>query len=100
MRRTFLKKLADTTGVLSLSPFMTKVLAEDIKEALLHLNQLSPPEAAQNEDLWYRIRQAYTVSPNIINLNSGGVSPQPKVVQDVRITPHVYTSNSHFGYSS
>ena len=26
--------------------------------------------------------QAYTVSPNILNLNNGGVSPQPKVVQD------------------
>ena len=26
--------------------------------------------------------QAYTVSPNLLNLNNGGVSPQPKVVQD------------------
>ncbi len=28
------------------------------------------------------MQESYTVSPNIINLNNGGVSPQPKVVQD------------------
>ena len=28
------------------------------------------------------IQQAYTTNPNLINLNNGGVSPQPKVVQD------------------
>ncbi|WKN33741.1 aminotransferase class V-fold PLP-dependent enzyme [Porifericola rhodea] len=82
LRRSFLKKLAGTSGLLSLSPFMTKVLAEDVKDALVHLNQLSPEEAAKDEDLWHRIQQAYTVSPNIINLNNGGVSPQPKIVQD------------------
>jgi hypothetical protein len=36
----------------------------------------------RDEELWARIAQAYTVSPNILNLNNGGVSPQPKVVQD------------------
>lgn len=35
-----------------------------------------------NDDFWQGIRQAYTVSPNIINLNNGGVSPQPQIVQD------------------
>jgi selenocysteine lyase/cysteine desulfurase len=43
---------------------------------------LSPADAAGDEDLWSRMAQAYTVSPNILNLNNGGVSPQPKVVQD------------------
>jgi len=35
-----------------------------------------------DDDFWQGIRQAYTVSPNIINLNNGGVSPQPQIVQD------------------
>ncbi|MCU0446186.1 MAG: aminotransferase class V-fold PLP-dependent enzyme [Microscillaceae bacterium] len=39
-------------------------------------------DVTQNEDFWHLIRQAYTVSPNVINLNNGGVSPQPLVVQD------------------
>ncbi|MFP4090361.1 MAG: aminotransferase class V-fold PLP-dependent enzyme [Cyclobacteriaceae bacterium] len=82
LRRNFLKKLSGISAGLSLSPFMTKVLAEDVKDALLKLNTLTPAEAASDVDLWHRIQQAFTVSPNIINLNNGGVSPQPKVVQD------------------
>lgn len=35
-----------------------------------------------SEDFWYQVRQAYTTSSSIINLNNGGVAPAPKVVQD------------------
>jgi selenocysteine lyase/cysteine desulfurase len=35
-----------------------------------------------DEDFWIQIQQAYTVNPNIINLNNGGVSPAPKVAQE------------------
>ncbi len=35
-----------------------------------------------DEDFWRLVRQSYTVSPNIMNLNNGGVSPSPKVVQE------------------
>ncbi len=35
-----------------------------------------------SEDFWAWVQQSYTVNPNIINLNNGGVSPQPKVVQE------------------
>jgi len=35
-----------------------------------------------SENFWAWVQQSYTVNPNIINLNNGGVSPQPKVVQD------------------
>lgn len=41
-----------------------------------------PPETADEEDFWEWVHHAFTVSPNIINLNNGGVSPQPKVVQE------------------
>jgi selenocysteine lyase/cysteine desulfurase len=37
------------------------------------------------EDFWAWVRSCYTTSSNIINLNNGGVSPQPKQVQDVHI---------------
>ena len=36
---------------------------------------------AQNEDYWSVIQQAYSVNPDLINLNNGGVSPSPIVVQ-------------------
>lgn len=37
---------------------------------------------ASDEDLWRYVQQSFTASPNIMNLNNGGVSPQPKVVQE------------------
>ncbi len=36
-------------------------------------------------EFWYWIKQSFTVSPNILNLNNGGVSPQPKPVQEAFI---------------
>ena len=57
-------------------------LQKNVSDALIGLNKLSPNDAVNDEELWERMAQAYTVSPNMLNLNNGGVSPQPKVVQD------------------
>jgi len=81
-RRSFFQKVIGTASALSLTPLVSQALAEDVSEALFSLNKLSPLEAAGDEELWARMAQAYTVSPNLLNLNNGGVSPQPKVVQD------------------
>jgi selenocysteine lyase/cysteine desulfurase len=67
---------------LSLTSFTASALTEDISDALLKLNKVTPSEAVNDEELWARLAQAYTVSSSILNLNNGGVSPQPKVVQD------------------
>lgn len=69
-------------GSVSLGTLAMQASAEQVADALSGLNRLSPADAASDEDLWARMAQAYTVSPNILNLNNGGVSPQPKVVQD------------------
>ena len=81
-RRSFFRRSLGIAGAFSLTPLVQQALAEDISDALLSLNKLTPLEAVGDEELWARIAQAYTVSPNILNLNNGGVSPQPKVVQD------------------
>ncbi len=81
-RRKFFRKSVALAGAASLASLSNRAQAEDIADALLELNELSPEAAANDEDLWARMAQAYTVSPNILNLNNGGVSPQPKVVQD------------------
>jgi selenocysteine lyase/cysteine desulfurase len=81
-RRSFFQKTLGIAGALSLSPFVSKARSEDISDALVSLNKLSPFDAANDDELWARMSQAYTVSPNLLNLNNGGVSPQPKVVQD------------------
>lgn len=39
-------------------------------------------EAARDEDFWLEIQRAFTVDRTLINLNNGGVSPSPRVVQE------------------
>lgn len=93
-RRSFIQKSFLTAGGLSLSSLFQKSIAEDVSDALVTLNNLTPVEAAQNEDLWARIQQAYTTSTSIINLNNGGVSPQPKVVQDAAKRYYTYCNEA------
>src|SRR5262245_16714542 len=39
-------------------------------------------DVARDEDFWRDIQGAFTVDRTLINLNNGGVSPSPRVVQD------------------
>jgi selenocysteine lyase/cysteine desulfurase len=97
-RRSFFRKTFGVAGALSLSSLKNTALAEDVSDALFSLNKLSPLDSVNDEELWARIAQAYTVSPQILNLNNGGVSPQPKVVQDA-VDRFYHMSNegpSHF----
>jgi selenocysteine lyase/cysteine desulfurase len=80
-RRHFIRQLGLAAGAASLLP-PDPALAASLQEASLRIRDLSPAEAARNEEYWSTIARAYTVSPQIINLNNGGVSPQPLVVQD------------------
>ena len=43
---------------------------------------LSPEAVAWDEDFWFQVRHAFTIDRNQINLNSGSVSPAPRVVQE------------------
>ncbi|MBX3103311.1 MAG: aminotransferase class V-fold PLP-dependent enzyme [Bacteroidetes bacterium] len=81
-RRAFLGKLTGAAAAFSLAPLGNQLWAEELADAQLRIAPLGPEEAAMEEDFWAIIQQAYTVSPNLLNLNNGGVSPQPKIVQD------------------
>jgi selenocysteine lyase/cysteine desulfurase len=96
-RRSFFRKTLGMAGSLSLAPLASKALADDISDSLLTLNKLSPLAAATDDELWARIAQAYTTSPTHINLNNGGVSPQPKVVQDA-VDRYYHLSNEAPSY--
>ncbi|GAB2539210.1 aminotransferase class V-fold PLP-dependent enzyme [Spirosoma aerophilum] len=54
----------------------------------------SATEWAQDEDFWAWVKSEYTVSPNLLNLNNGGVCPQPKVVQDAHIRFYQYCNEA------
>jgi selenocysteine lyase/cysteine desulfurase len=81
-RRSFL----DTLGTFSMTALVASLTqpawSRDLHKALSKAQDKDPAELAGDEEFWIRIRQSFTVSPNLINLNNGGVSPAPKIVQD------------------
>lgn len=42
----------------------------------------TPTEIARDESYWRTVQEAFTVDRSLVNLNNGGVSPAPAMVQD------------------
>src|SRR5215831_2900007 len=78
-RREFIRTIAGASAALAAyrQGGIDRVLA-----ASRSAGDTSPNEIAKNEDFWREIQQAFTVDRSLINLNNGGVSPSPRVVQD------------------
>lgn len=81
-RRRFIQSVAGIGSYLSWRGIQKKADAEALADAFQKLTTYHPKDAVRDETIWSEIRLAFTVNPNLINLNNGGVSPQPKVVQD------------------
>nr|WP_214460501.1 aminotransferase class V-fold PLP-dependent enzyme [Flavihumibacter fluvii] len=81
-RRSFLTGMGKIGLGSVLAAFTQPVWSRELERNLQRFSNSSPGQLAGEEDFWYAIQQAYTVSPTLINLNNGGVSPSPKVVQD------------------
>jgi selenocysteine lyase/cysteine desulfurase len=81
-RRKFIQQLTATAGAFSATSLFNQLFAKDFEKAGEAVKNLSAQQLAGDEDYWMVIQQAYTVNPNIINLNNGGVSPSPRVVQE------------------
>lgn len=80
-RRTFIKQAAVLTGAFSATSLFNQAHAEEWRIAEKRIAHLTPAQAAMDEDFWATIQRSYTVNPDIIILNNGGVSPSPLVVQ-------------------
>src|SRR5215470_1868491 len=79
-RRTFLRSAGAVSGI-ALARFCEGGI-ERILAAARAASGVNPETMAANEDFWREIQQAFTVDRSLINLNNGGVSPSPRVVQD------------------
>ena len=81
-RRRFLQR----AGAFSATAFFTSLTqpgwSRNLDKAIRDAEGISPADLATEEDFWYYIQQSFTVSPYLINLNNGGVSPAPRSVQD------------------
>src|SRR5574341_1345221 len=73
-RRTFLQSLATAA--------LTNHALARVASATAAAGGRTPVAIASDEDFWLDVQQAFTVDRSIINLNNGGVSPSPRVVQD------------------
>ncbi len=93
-RRKFLLASGGVVGSMSLLASVNKVFAAELESQVNRVEKLSAEAAATDEDFWGWVRESYTVSPNVINFNNGGVSPQPKVVQDAHIRFYQYCNEA------
>lgn len=81
-RRNFLFKAGAFTATAFFSSLTKPAWSRNLESAIRNAEGISAADLATEEDFWYYIQQSFTVSPGIINLNNGGVSPAPKTVQD------------------
>ncbi|MEQ1799484.1 MAG: aminotransferase class V-fold PLP-dependent enzyme [Lacibacter sp.] len=93
-RRNFIRNLTATTGAFTFLPLTNSLFAKEAEKKHQQFQSLHPDEALTDEDFWGWVKEQYTVSPNLLNLNNGGVSPQPKVVQDAHIRFYQFSNEA------
>jgi len=84
-RRTFLGTLslpaAAAASGFAFRPTELRAEAPDIAESLAR-HPGTADAVADDESFWFEVQRAFTVDRTLVNLNNGGVSPAPKLVQD------------------
>ena len=81
-RRQFLSSVGKGVGLAALTSAAVASFLDEIRAATNRVSHLTPEEAATDEDFWFTIQNAFTVTRGIINLNNGGVSPSPRIVTE------------------
>jgi len=84
-RRRFLSSVGKGLGLAALSSSAVASLLKDVRAAAKRVAHLAAEEAARDEDFWFDIQQAFSVTRGIVNLNNGGVSPSPRVVTEALV---------------
>jgi selenocysteine lyase/cysteine desulfurase len=76
-RRSFIRQTAAMLGTYALHANAAAAFNFNGSATVSDINDAMP-----EDDFWRQIRLAYAPSPNIINLNNGGVSPTPRAAMD------------------
>ena len=84
-RRRFLSSVGKGLGLAALSSSAVASLLKDVHAAAKRVARLSAEEAARDENFWFEIQQAFSVTRGMINLNNGGVSPSPRIVTEALV---------------
>ena len=78
-RRSFVRSLLAATAAV---PALRDDALAAARRAAPRAAGRAPVDVAADEDFWLDIQRAFTLDRTLINLNNGGVSPSPRVVQD------------------
>jgi selenocysteine lyase/cysteine desulfurase len=81
-RRRFLSMVGKGVGLATLTSATVAGLLDDVHAATKRVENLSPQDAAMNEDFWFEIQSSFSITRGITNLNNGGVSPSPRLVTE------------------
>ncbi len=79
-RRNFIRTMAGPAVAAPLAIFRPGAAALILRD--LSATNAPPEQIAADEDFWMEVQQAFTVDRSLINLNNGGVSPAPAIVQE------------------
>lgn len=93
-RRSFLQKAGVVSATAFLSSIVKPAWSKNLNHAIKEAENIPSDQLAMDEEFWYYIQQAFTVSPAIINLNNGGVSPAPKTVQEAMKRYYDYSNEA------
>lgn len=80
-RRSFIRQTAALLGAVALHQ-NTAAAFSGLTPRMPSADYLGGGPSADDEDFWRQIRLAFAASPNIVNLNNGGVSPAPRATMD------------------
>jgi isopenicillin-N epimerase len=90
-RREFIRTLGQPAAVAVVATFHPAGV-RGILEAT-EREMRSPAEVARDESFWMVVQNAFAVDRSLINLNNGGVSPAPELVQEA-LKRHLDYSNT------
>jgi selenocysteine lyase/cysteine desulfurase len=90
-RRQFLGAMAApaaVTALVGLRPDSATAISRELSRV-----GGSAEESARDSSFWFRAQEAFTADRSLVNLNNGGVSPSPAIVQDA-MKRHLDYSNT------
>jgi selenocysteine lyase/cysteine desulfurase len=91
-RNDFIKKTTLALGAISFFSKNNAMSITKIKDEIETIKNISAEKLAENDAFWSGLRRHFSISHELINLNHGGVSPQPKVVQRAHIKKYKYSN--------
>ncbi len=81
-RRRFFGSLVSASAAVPFVPALTNHAIGHVLRTVNATAGRSAADLADDEDFWREIQNSFTLDRAIINLNNGGVSPSPRIVQE------------------